>query len=1009
MRTTGRDEISEDDPFAELTRIMGFDPRVPVNQQNASAQADGADDFAIDLEKELMGEFGEADEAVASAHIDSADPRYGTDGGAEAAADDDAAAVLDQDFEFDDDLVLDDAELSGEAVPASEQVRATVDDEDAGSFELQSDNRVYDDEADEVSGDFDRVDFELTEAGEVPSSGASADDFEADFDMAMADVDMDFDERPAEAGVVSGQEFESSEFEEEAVADEPSAPIAEAEEEIPFDAVTQEEASPSGEPAGEPAAARGESLEDELNALLNQMSARPLPVQHHEDVAPVEHSAAADTDWSPAEEPVAVEVAVEPESVEYSVSDDQDADLLEELEAQDVVAVDASDAAEFVAAAEHEADGAAEIEFDHSDVEAAMAGEDEVEQAEAQDLAAEQPAPAAEDPIEALKWLAAAAPVAGAAASGRIWSRGTPYLQPETAPAQPIASAEPVESQAFSSSQPEYEIPAAYDVSFDSADLSEATDAVAEAEAYEAAEAIEVAPAAPAYDEVPDVETVDVPERVVALADDLDIPDVPFESENADKPIYDDLEAEFTSLLTEMNAHETASVATQPAVYASEAYKPDYKQAETGASAYAKPQQAQAAPVGNDYDDPTLAGFDIDDLPGSKPLEGQNALGDDDLAFDPDFDDDMSLPDPAETAAAPQPRRRAVMIAALVGAVALIGGIGAFALSFGGDGGSSAPVLVKADDNPIKVKPENPGGTVVPNQDNKVYDMVAKGSKPAAPQQDKLVTDAEEPVDVTAKAPEARIVEPAAAVDDVAAAQPSGKSEDRIAPAAVQADTTDQSEVALVTPRKVRTMIVKPDGSLVPREEPQPAAAQVAATEPVDPAPQLVVNPTTDDQTGAVSPSTETQAGQAPAASEPAPAVAATQPQAPQPAAQSAVTPALAPVAPQRPAEQPVDIVGEVKPDQVAAVDPAGGAAAPGSWSMQIASQPSVESAQSTYQDLARRYSSVLEGRSVNIVKAEVAGKGTFYRVRVAANSRNEAISLCENYKAAGGNCFVSK
>ena len=76
---------------------------------------------------------------------------------------------------------------------------------------------------------------------------------------------------------------------------------------------------------------------------------------------------------------------------------------------------------------------------------------------------------------------------------------------------------------------------------------------------------------------------------------------------------------------------------------------------------------------------------------------------------------------------------------------------------------------------------------------------------------------------------------------------------------------------------------------------------------------------------------------------------------------------------------------------------------------MQIASQPSVESAQSTYQDLARRYSSVLEGRSVNIVKAEVVGKGTFYRVRVAANSRNEAISLCENYKAAGGNCFVSK
>lgn len=76
---------------------------------------------------------------------------------------------------------------------------------------------------------------------------------------------------------------------------------------------------------------------------------------------------------------------------------------------------------------------------------------------------------------------------------------------------------------------------------------------------------------------------------------------------------------------------------------------------------------------------------------------------------------------------------------------------------------------------------------------------------------------------------------------------------------------------------------------------------------------------------------------------------------------------------------------------------------------MQIASQPSAESAQSTYKDLARRYASVLDGHTANIVKADIAGKGTFYRVRIAANSRNDAISLCESYKAAGGNCFVSK
>ena len=76
---------------------------------------------------------------------------------------------------------------------------------------------------------------------------------------------------------------------------------------------------------------------------------------------------------------------------------------------------------------------------------------------------------------------------------------------------------------------------------------------------------------------------------------------------------------------------------------------------------------------------------------------------------------------------------------------------------------------------------------------------------------------------------------------------------------------------------------------------------------------------------------------------------------------------------------------------------------------MQIASQPSADSAKSTYQDLAKRYGEVIGGRGVNIVKAEITGKGTYWRVRVPAKSRNDAIDLCTDYKSAGGNCFVSK
>ncbi|TIP79242.1 MAG: SPOR domain-containing protein, partial [Mesorhizobium sp.] len=379
-------------------------------------------------------------------------------------------------------------------------------------------------------------------------------------------------------------------------------------------------------------------------------------------------------------------------------------------------------------------------------------------------------------------------------------------------------------------------------------------------------------------------------------------------------------------------------------------------------------------------------------------------------------------------------------------------------------GDTDAPVIVKADNAPIKVRPENPGGTVVPNQDNKVYDAVAKGgAKPAEPVQEKLVTNTEEPVDVAAKEPpQSRVVDlspddidtaeaadairnaesaaaeganairgtQAAGNADVAAA-PAPKSEDRIAQVLQEADQGIDPDVVAVAPRKVRTMVVKSDGSLVAREDPAPAAPQVAAVEPVDPAPQLVApagQAGDAAQTGTV-PSVADQASgdllggapvgdpvagdraetAAPEAAKPETVKPETVNLAATPAAEAEAqttqpfnTPATVPVAPQRPSDQPVDVVGEVKPDQVASISPAAASTGGGSWSMQIASQPTVESAQSTYQDLQRRYGSVLSGHTANIVKAEIAGKGTFYRVRVPAKSRNDAINLCTNYKAAG-------
>ncbi len=205
-------------------------------------------------------------------------------------------------------------------------------------------------------------------------------------------------------------------------------------------------------------------------------------------------------------------------------------------------------------------------------------------------------------------------------------------------------------------------------------------------------------------------------------------------------------------------------------------------------------------------------------------------------------------------------------------------------------------------------------------------------------------------------------------------------------------------------------MIVKADGTLVAREDPAPAPPARGCDRCDDragpdrsadlhrhgrcrrAATDLASAPAAEETLPIANAPAEEPA-LAPASK---PAEEAAAPTDPQPQAkQSSVSPQKAPVAPARPADQPVNVVGEVKADKVA------GACSCRSRSrrklaMQIASQPTEEAAKASYQDLSRRYGAVLEGRQVSVVKAEIAGKGTFWRVRVAAGSRNEAVNLCE-------------
>jgi hypothetical protein len=135
----------------------------------------------------------------------------------------------------------------------------------------------------------------------------------------------------------------------------------------------------------------------------------------------------------------------------------------------------------------------------------------------------------------------------------------------------------------------------------------------------------------------------------------------------------------------------------------------------------------------------------------------------------------------------------------------------------------------------------------------------------------------------------------------------------------------------------------------------------------------------------------------------------------------------VAPVPDVRPADQDVNVVGTVtdqgtvqpetraKPQQVALADQATQtavetAAMPaGSYVIQIASLPSETEAQTSYARLSSKFSGIIGGRGVDIRRAEIKNKGTYYRVRIPAGSKQEAQALCSKYKAAGGSCLVSK
>jgi hypothetical protein len=180
-------------------------------------------------------------------------------------------------------------------------------------------------------------------------------------------------------------------------------------------------------------------------------------------------------------------------------------------------------------------------------------------------------------------------------------------------------------------------------------------------------------------------------------------------------------------------------------------------------------------------------------------------------------------------------------------------------------------------------------------------------------------------------------------------------------------------------PKRVKTVSVRPDGTVIDRDAPAPAIARPA------PAPRQPA-------------SGVDRAGQAPD-------IATATPKA---AVKPATTPKVA--TPPRPkVEKPA---AKPAPEQTASVAPSPAqepapTLAAGGFAVQFGAAASEAEARKMIQDVSAKYGAQLGGRRPAFQFAKV-GEKSVYRVRAAGMSREAAVGVCEKVKASGGKCFVA-
>jgi hypothetical protein len=411
---------------------------------------------------------------------------------------------------------------------------------------------------------------------------------------------------------------------------------------------------------------------------------------------------------------------------------------------------------------------------------------------------------------------------------------------------------------------------------------------------------------------------------------------------------------------------------------------------------YARDQEAYSEQDQEAYADPRLARR----VPAEPAYDGGGYDQYRDAQYDPQYANDGYLPAHGDEVYEDAPRgsrRRWLTLAAVAVGVILLAGSGVFAYRalFGTKIGAQ-PRTIKSESGPSKIMPGSASQSADASNQKKILDRVG-GDRPGTGE--RIVSREEEPITTSSRNPGART--------------PSQGGPVAVAGPQVVASTSSPAAAASSEPRRVRTLSVRSDGSVI-GDQPAARGAATGST-------QRNAPPAASPGSGSNQPLTlntyAPQSGQAAAVPEPPSAPSANPGRISSTPARNenpwADIPANAQPAPTRTAT--------VSPAQSASPAPAAPRAPPptvavqtpppaGSYVVQVSSRKSEAEAQADWQQLQARYATVLGGRQATIRRADLGERGTFYRAQLGPfSTRAQASELCQSLKSAGGECVIQR